>query len=285
MTEPPAGPIEGSVSANPTHARSFVASAGRFLALVSLIGTVAASLLTASSALGYVSSGAFGSGGDLGALFFIASVLGIPVAFIAPVVLGQWALGHRDVQLRGTAAGLGVGVLFGVVAFGALPVVSWLDSLVATRAMDSGIFGIPAAAAYIAYGTVLVLGLLWMVTGRRLRDARVRWALAAMAVSLALLMVSSAYLTDLLERVYRLNEYMADTESLPTTGRYGEPLGGIGPNGIEAALEGNTFLIVPYALGASLGIVLVRKRRVSCLTSSLKRNTWSFCARVYLACT
>ncbi len=89
--------------------RRFVFSAGRFLALVSLVGICAAALFMACDALGYVSSGTLGAGGELSALLTIVGVLGIPVAFVAPVMLGQWSLGHRGIQWRGTAAGVGAG--------------------------------------------------------------------------------------------------------------------------------------------------------------------------------
>ncbi len=262
MAESLGDAIEDRTPEAPTGLRRVFFSVGRFLALVSLVGIGAASLFMACNALGYVSSGTLGAGEELNALLAILSMLGIPVAFVAPVMLGQWSLGHRGVQWRGTAAGVGAGLMVGVVAYAALPAVVWLDSLVAERALDSGILGLPAAAAYVAYGAVLTVGLLWMVSGGRLRDAKVRWALAAIGASVALLMVSSSYLTGLVERVYDLYN-QSDTESVSVTGQYGEPLGDIGPNGLEMAIGGYPFLIVPYAMGASLGILLVRKRRAA----------------------
>jgi hypothetical protein len=254
--------IEDRTPEAPTGARRFAFSVGRFLALVSLVGIVSASLFMACDALGYVSLGTLWAGGGLGALLATLGMLGIPVSFVLPVMLGQWSLGHRGAQWRGTAAGVGAGLMAGVVAYAAIPAVVWLDSLVTERALDSGIFGLPAAAAYVAYGAVLAVGLLWMVSGGRLRDARVRWALVAIAGSLALLVVSSSYLTGLLERVHDLYD-QSDTESVPLTGQYGEPLGDIGPNGLEMAIGGYPFVILPYAIGASLGIMLVRKRRAA----------------------
>jgi hypothetical protein len=254
--------IEGGIPEAPIGARRFFFPAGRFLALVAVIGVTGASLVMAGTALGYLSSGTLGLVGELSVLLLVASTFCIPSAFVAPVILGQWSLGHRGLGLRGTVAGVGAGLISLAVGLAVFVGALQLDALLPERALDSGILGLPEEIAYVVGGAILALGLLWMVSGRRLQDAKVRWALAAMVVGVALFIASSSYLTGLVERVYEVNDQaMLDIDSVAGTGQYGEPLGDIGPNGLEMAIGGYPFLMVPYSLGASLGIMLVRKRR------------------------